>query len=168
MERTQAAIFLGHYAQRSLDESLIRDLHGAICADLLPGIAGTWRRTDVRVSQHEAPPTYQVPILMRDYCRDLNARIAAVGAIDDARIAELLAFAEGRLLSIHPFADFNGRTTRLLLGELLRRLGLPVIDPTPEPGADTKHYLSALAAADRADWAPLTAIWIDRFGRNNP
>ncbi len=167
VERTQASIFLGHYAERTLDESLIRDLHGAICSDLVPEIAGTWRRTDVRVSQHEAPPTYQVPILMRDFCRDLNARIAAVGATDDERIAELLAFAEGRLLSIHPFADFNGRTTRLLLAELLHRLGLPAIDPTPEAGNDTRNYLSALAAADRIDWAPLTAIWIERFGSNN-
>ena len=39
---------------------------------------------------------------------------------------EFLAFAEGRFLTVHPFADFNGRTVRLFLAELLRRLDLPV------------------------------------------
>jgi CRISPR-associated endonuclease/helicase Cas3 len=77
----------------------------------------------------------------------------------------MLAFAEGRLLSIHPFADFNGRATRLLLAELLRRLGLPAIDPTPAPGADTERYLAALSAADQANWAPLAAFWIERIAR---
>ncbi|MGH8524836.1 MAG: hypothetical protein ACREXY_11645, partial [Gammaproteobacteria bacterium] len=35
---------------------------------------------------------------------------------------EALAFAEGRLLSIHPFLDFNGRATRVWLREVIRRL----------------------------------------------
>ena len=165
VERTEAAIALAEYAERSVDEALIRHFHAGVCAGLLPEIAGEWRRINVRVSQHEAPPSFHVPILMRDYCRDLQTRIDAIATIDDVRLPELLAFAEGRLLSIHPFADFNGRTTRLLLAELLRRLGLPAIDPTPAPGADTERYLAALSAADRADWAPLAAIWIERFAR---
>ncbi len=167
VQRTQAAIALDEYADRLPDEALIRDLHTAICADLIPDIAGQWRRINVRVSHHQAPPGFQVPILMRDYCRELQARIDAVAATGDACLPELLAFAEGRLLSIHPFADFNGRATRLLLAELLRRLGLPAIDPTPAPGADTDRYLAALEAADRTDWEPLADIWIERFAEED-
>jgi CRISPR-associated endonuclease/helicase Cas3 len=115
------------------------------------------------VSQHEAPPFLYVPILMRDYCRDVQARIGAIADLGDRSIPELLAFAEGRLLTIHPFTDFNGRTSRLLLAELLRRLKLPALDPTPAAGDETSQYLTALAAADRADWGPLTAIWEKRL-----
>ena len=80
---------------------------------------------------------------------------------------EFLAFAEGRLLSVHPFEDFNGRTTRVLLAELLNRLRLPALDPTPDPGADTDQYLRALNAADRIDWQPLVAIWLARFAKES-
>lgn len=62
------------------------------------------------------------------------------GPLDES-ILESLAFAEGRLHWLHPFEDFNGRTSRVLLAELLRRLDLPDIDPTPDPGLATEHYL---------------------------
>lgn len=159
----EADIAEGRYAGRRIDEDLILEFHRRICADLVPQMAGRWRRVDVRVSHHEAPAYPSVPMLMRDYCLDLQTRLAALNGPLDERILESLAFAEGRLLWIHPFEDFNGRTTRVLLAELLRRLELPDIDPTPEPGEDTRRYLDALEAADHADWAPLMAIWRQRF-----
>ena len=79
------------------------------------------------------------------------------------RTLQCLAFAQGRLLWIHPFQDFNGRLTRVLLAELLQRLDMPALDPRPDPRPDTERYLQALKAADRADWGPLVAIWRGRF-----
>ncbi|WP_295449484.1 Fic family protein [uncultured Thiodictyon sp.] len=150
------------YDGRTLDEDLIREFHQRICGDLVPKIAGHWRQSNVQVGDHQAPTYPRLPTLMRDYCLDLQARIAALsGALDD-RIPEVLAFAEGRLLSIHPFSDFNGRTTRVLLAELLRRLAQPDSDPTPDPGAETERYLKALKAADRANWQPLIDLWLIR------
>ncbi len=102
-------------------------------------------------------------MLMRDYCRDLEARITALAGTLDERTLECLAFAEGRLLWIHPFEDFNGRVTRVFLAELLQRLDLPAVDPTPDPGRDTECYLQALQAADRTNWQPLVTIWRGRF-----
>jgi CRISPR-associated endonuclease/helicase Cas3 len=102
---------------------------------------------------------------MRDYCLDLQARLGALTGPTDDRIPEFLAFAEGRLLWIHPYADFNGRTTRVLLAELLRRLDQPALNPTPDPGIETDLYLQALKAADRADWQPLIDIWLARFDK---
>ena len=66
-------------------------------------------------------------------------------------------------LSIHPFQDFNGRTIRLFLLELLRRLDLPRVTLAPESEADRQTYFQALEAADRADWQPLIQIWQQRF-----
>lgn len=155
-------IALGEYAAAALDEDLILTLHRDIAEELVPSIGGEWRRKDVRISEHE-PPTYaRVPELLREYTRNLVARL------DNARedynlLLEALAFAEGQLLSIHPFEDFNGRVTRVFLSELLRRLDLPPIDPTPNAGPPTQRYLAALAAADRRDWRPLAMIWRERI-----
>ena len=75
----------------------------------------------------------------------------------------MLAFAEGRLLSIHPFRDFNGRVTRLFLPWLLRRLQLPPVDLVPADPPATQAYLAALRAADQRDWRPLASIWEQRL-----
>ena len=156
-------IWQGRFAERVLDEALILDLHRRICGELVPEIAGRWRRVNVSVGSHEAPSFVRVGPLMRDYVLDLQARSSKLGDALDHRLLEFLAFAEGRLLSIHPFRDFNGRTTRLLLAELLRRLRLPHVDPTPDSADERERYLMALKAADHADWQPLIVAWINRF-----
>ncbi|MGH8769150.1 MAG: hypothetical protein ACREVT_13370, partial [Burkholderiales bacterium] len=71
--------------------------------------------------------------------------------------------AEGRLLSIHPFLDFNGRATRVWLREVIRRLGLPPVQLAPSQAAETSDYLAALSAADHGDWRGLIAIWRSRI-----
>ena len=155
----------GRFSNRALGEDLILEFHQRICGDLVPGMAGRWRRADARVGDHEAPPHPHVPALMRDYCRDLEVRIAALAGTLDDRTLECLAFAEGQLLWIHPFEDFNGRLTRAFLAELLQRLDLPSLDRTLDPDLDTERYLQALQAADRADWGPLVTVWRGRFER---
>ncbi|MDA1277671.1 MAG: hypothetical protein O2960_27035 [Verrucomicrobia bacterium] len=66
-------------------------------------------------------------------------------------------------MSIHPFPDFNGRTIRLLLLELLRRLDLTRVTLAPESEAERELYFRALEAADQLDWQPLLRIWQQRF-----
>jgi hypothetical protein len=146
---------------RALDDQLVHDLHTAICAPVAPHLAG-WRRVGVTVGSHVAPPWPLVPILMRDYGRDLEARLAAQGLETTERLLETLAFAEGRLLRIHPFADYNGRVTRVFLRLVLRRLELPPVRLAP--GDDERgSYLAALAAGDRGDGTLLIGCWNTRF-----
>lgn len=76
---------------------------------------------------------------------------------------EFLAFAEGRFLSIHPFRDFNGRTIRVILAELLRRLDFPLVNLAPDNEEARALYFAALETADRCDWQPLIAIWSQRI-----
>ncbi len=102
-------------------------------------------------------------MLVRDYFADLNVRLAETSAGKETLLLETLAFAEGRLLFIHPFADFNGRTTRLLLAEILRRLELPPVELAPENDTARENYLRALEAADQLDWTPLTKLWQQRL-----
>jgi len=150
----------GRFDDRVLDDGLILDLQRRLCDELVPAFLG-WRRIDVMVGTHTAPEHFRVPMLMREYSRDLAARLEHAAA-DNALQLEALAFAEGRLLSIHPFADFNGRITRLFLRLMLRQLDLPGLDLLPSPAA-TDAYLAALAAGDRCDWRPLMAIWVQRL-----
>lgn len=150
----------GVFDAQPLDEHLIFELHQRLCGELTPQFAG-WRRRPVLVGTHTPPEPFEVPMLMRGYALDLTARLAASTAHDDL-LLEALAFAEGRLLSIHPFADFNGRATRLFLRLLLRRLDLPLVDLLPPPG-NAERYFEALRAGDRRHWAPLCAVWRQRF-----
>jgi len=153
------------YAARLLDESLLLDMHRGICGDLTPGWAGRFRDADVRVGEHHPPLPYRVPQFMRDYFSDLNTRLSALAGASDPLVLECLAFAEGRLLSIHPFTDFNGRATRLFLAELLRRLDLPTVELAPTQPFARAQYLSTLRAADQLDWQPLVKLWRERLGK---
>ena len=161
--RVQQDIAEGVFAARPLDESLLLDFHRAICGDLIPDWAGRFRIGEVKVGQHSPPPPHQVPLLVRDYTGSLQARLTAWSAGDESLLPETLAFAEGRLLFIHPFSDFNGRATRLWLAEILRREELPPVELVPTDEAARPRYLRALQAADRLDWSPLIALWQERL-----
>lgn len=163
VEQTQYAIRQGELDSCPLDERLLLDLHQRICGELTPGFAGRWRRQEVVVGQHHPPLPHIVAQAMRDYVLDLQARIKALPVEVNDHLLELLAFAEGRLLSIHPFTDFNGRTTRVFIDWLARHLELPDVDPTPDEGAATDQYLAALRAADQHNWQPLMMVWRERL-----
>ncbi len=151
------------HAARPLDEALILDYHRRLCSDLVPVIAGRWRSTEVQVGAHLPPPAWQVPMQMREFCADLAARVAHAPNWSADMLLELLVFAEGRLLYIHPFADFNGRLTRLFLIELLYRLELPIVDTAVSSDEERQEYFAALRAYDAGDPAPLAAVWRHRF-----
>lgn len=161
--RAEHAIASGIFAAQPLASDLLLQFHQDIAGDLVPEWAGRWRNAEIRVGLHHPPPPHRVPMLMRDYSEDLRIRLEnASGHMDDL-LLETLAFAEGRLLSVHPFTDFNGRVTRLFLRELLRRLELPPVDLAPADPAGETAYFAALHAGDQLDWRPLMTIWEQRF-----
>ncbi len=153
-------IATGGFSELPLDGDLLLHLHKSISGDLVPDWAGRWRTVAVKVGAHEPPAPHEVPVLIRLYADDLAARLAH---LDESTLLETLAFAEGRLLSIHPFFDFNGRVTRLWLREFLRRLELPPVDLVPTVPKDEPAYFTALRAGDALDWKPLAAIWRQRI-----
>jgi len=161
--KLEAAIFSGAFAEHPLDEELLLSFHRQICEDFVPSWAGRWRDVAVTVGRLEPPPPHALPVLMRNYTLDLQARWQDASASLSELTLEFLAFAEGRFLTIHPFKDFNGRTIRVILLELLRRLDLPRVElaPQTEPGRD--RYFTALESADQGNLQPLIAIWKDRF-----
>lgn len=66
----------------------------------------------------------KVPRAVDDFCEWLNKEIAYVDKTDIAACYRLSFEAHFRLVSIHPWVDDNGRTTRLVMNMIQRQLGL--------------------------------------------
>ena len=164
--RIQERIEAGDYAAAPLDENLIRTLHRDFCGDLVPDWAGQWRTIAVQVGRHDPPAPHLVSLQMREYSLDLQTRLAE--PIQFESLPDTLAFAEARLLTIHPFADFNGRLVRLWLWEILRRLKLPPVQLAPRDQAETEIYLEALRAGDQKNFQPLAQLWMQRLSTPPP
>ena len=66
----------------------------------------------------------KVPRAVVDFCKWLNDEIANIDKTDIAACYRLSFEAHFRLVTIHPWVDGNGRTTRLVMNMIQRQLGL--------------------------------------------
>lgn len=66
----------------------------------------------------------KVPKATADFCDWLNQALATIDRSDIAACYRLSFEAHFRLVTIHPWVDGNGRTTRLLMNMVQRQLGL--------------------------------------------
>ena len=129
--------------------SLILALH----REALAGIsvfAGNFRPAGVKIqgSRHEPPGAHLVPGLVEELCDYVNDNWESATPI------HLAAYVMWRLNWIHPFADGNGRTSRILSYVVLSiRAGfvLPGTPTIPDQIVDNRTpYFEALDAADDA------------------
>src|SRR3972149_2643163 len=168
VERVMASLLEQSPEELKITPEFIYKLHKDAFEELFPSWAGLYRDRDITVGTYNPPPYYEVPVLMRRYCDDVEFRLSSLGSKPPVTymLLETLAFAEGRLLSIHPFRDFNGRVTRMLLFALLYRLDPPPVPPVPDEKdpVEKEEYLKALSEADQMNWQPLVDIWRKRFG----
>ncbi len=65
----------------------------------------------------------KVPSKLAAFCEELNKRRTAIDADDDAAVYELSFWAHYELVTIHPWADGNGRMSRLLMNLLQMEFG---------------------------------------------
>jgi Fic family protein len=79
-----------------------------------PVVPGEWRDHDVKVGRHVPVSPGAIPRFMRRF----EARYSGLGSFESILAA---GPAHHRLLYIHPFADGNGRVTRLMSYATLRR-----------------------------------------------
>jgi Fic family protein len=112
--------------------------------------AGNYRPGGVAIegSRHEPAGAHLVPELIEDMCDYINDHWAASTPF------HLAAYAMWRLNWIHPFADGNGRTSRIVSYIVLSiRAGamLPGTPTIPDQIVDNREpYFDALEAADAA------------------
>ncbi len=83
----------------------------------------------------------KVPARLEAFCEELNKRRKAIDATDVTAIYDLSFWAHYELVSIHPWADGNGRTSRLLMNLLQWEFG---VLPTKVLKDDKAEYIQAL------------------------
>ena len=83
----------------------------------------------------------KVPQRLEAFCKELNARRKAIDPSDICAIYDLSFQAHFELVTIHPWADGNGRTCRLLMNLLQMEYGLL---PTKVLKEDKAEYIQAL------------------------
>ena len=83
----------------------------------------------------------KMPQRLEAFCKELNARRKSIDTTDIAAIYDLSFWAHFELVTIHPWADGNGRTCRLLMN--LLQMEYDVL-PTKVQKEDKAEYIQAL------------------------
>ncbi|KAM0732181.1 Protein adenylyltransferase Fic [Formica fusca] len=100
----------------------ILEIHRRVLGHVNPVEGGEFRRTQVYVGGHIPPGPDDIHYLMEEFVLWLNSEQAI--RMHPVRYA---ALAHYKLVHIHPFADGNGRTSRLLMNMILMRAGYPPV-----------------------------------------
>lgn len=139
-----------------LTDSTLRRIH----KEMFGGIwswAGSYRRSDKNIGV----PWAQIPLLVRQVCDNFKLRMSSERDDHDRLCVDL----HYQLVSIHPFANGNGRHARFCADRFVENLGgHPFLwgrSDLRSEGVTRKAYLTALKAADRGDLEPLV-----RFARS--
>jgi Fic-DOC domain mobile mystery protein B len=116
--------------------------------------AGTFRATEKNIGVDPA----QIGPGTMDLCADVQAQLEH----RTLPLDQIAATFHHRLVSIHPFANGNGRHARLMTDLLLTRNGGQRFtwgeDILTAEGTVRAGYIAALRAADAHDYAPLFAF----------
>jgi len=132
-----------------LDERFIREIH-SLLLDQIHAESGKFRAGNVELpgaAFEPALPT-DVPALVEELC----TRYPKGGSVHPILHA---SWVHAQFTMIHPFADGNGRTGRLLQDFTLIRRGLM---PVGIPPSDRDNYYAALELADTGSWDDLVEM----------
>lgn len=140
-----------------LDEGFVRDLHKRMFGRTWRW-AGQFRRTDKNIGVD----WLHVPVRLHDLLE--NVKVQFDSAIDP--LEQIVLRFHHRLVSIHAFANGNGRHARVMADLLMHRKGRMEFtwgrDTLVNAGDARSAYLTALRAADNHDYQPLFAFACDR------
>ena len=133
----------------SLSARFIRECHGLVAKDVLPS-AGAYRTINIELpgAPFDPPSPTSVPAFT-----DTLVEEFANGEQQHPIVRA--AWLHAQFTMIHPFADGNGRTGRLLQDFVLLSSGLMPVGIPPSMRDD---YYSALSSADNGNWSPLVEL----------
>ncbi|MGC2659121.1 MAG: Fic family protein [Bryobacteraceae bacterium] len=143
VDHYNAVLWMRELAEKTtpVNEDTVRELQRRIVARSQPEIGGIYSTLPRRIAGSPVifPNAAKIPGSMREYGEWLAKAGPAPAISFDAHF---------QLVAIHPFADGNGRTARLLMNLLLLREGYPPVAVRPE---DRKTYLDTLEHASMCD-----------------
>ena len=117
----RVADYLDRNPNAPLTEDVVRGLHKMVTDGIdYPGnVPGQYRARNVNAGDYQYPEHGRVPELMADFIRWFNT-----GAPKDWDLVVRAIVAHFFVVSIHPFADGNGRTSRAVESYLLYKSGV--------------------------------------------
>ncbi|MCY4465969.1 MAG: Fic family protein [Chloroflexi bacterium] len=136
----------------------LRSIHQLVLQNL-DHSAGSYRDGPVEItgSVYTPPAANLVPQQMEELGAYIQ-QITAPDLVEGGSPLVCAAAAHAWLAQIHPFADGNGRTARLLTNLLLMRRGYPICVIQQE---DRSRYIDALEESQAGDLTPLIALFIE-------
>lgn len=137
-----------------LDERTLKKIHRLILKNIDDGNAGTYRSINVRItgSQQEPPHFLQIANEMQEL---FNWYGQAKEKMHPVELAALFHF---KFVQIHPFADGNGRTARLLLNFILMGNSFPPAIVKAEMTQRLTYYRALETASVKGDLQPFIEL----------
>lgn len=137
-------------ATNTITERDILQIHALILQGIDRENAGRYRSVPVMISgsKHTPPPPYVVPEKMQEMMRFYNENRETMHPV------ELASEMHERLVYIHPFADGNGRTARLLMNLILLQNGYPIAILKGDTENRLKYYEALETASITGDKTP--------------
>ncbi|KAA3595859.1 MAG: Fic family protein [Calditrichaeota bacterium] len=122
--------------ETDFNESVLKQIHNLILRSIDRKNAGAYRNVQVQIvgSKHTPPQPFLLQQLMEDYFKFYEENKSSFHpVIFSAELHE-------RLVTIHPFIDGNGRTSRLVMNLILMRNGFPIANISGEKSERLEYY----------------------------
>lgn len=122
--------------REDLSRRTLLELHALILKSIDRDNAGSYRNVPVRISgsRHEPPQPFLLDKLMEDYFIHYRTQMGLMHPVI------LAAEMHERLVSIHPFIDGNGRTSRLVMNLILLRNGYTIANLKGDNNSRLAYY----------------------------
>lgn len=137
-----------------LNERAIFEIHNLILRTINDTYAGRYRNVRVRVlgSQYVFPNPYKISGLMKDFLKWYEE--------NKTRLHPVLLAAEihEKLVTIHPFVDGNGRTSRLVMNLILLQNGFPIVNISGDKNEKQKYYKALEQAQMKSNKIPFLKL----------
>lgn len=147
--------------KKDLSMQLILEWHKKLFQATKPDIAGKIRQHQVAISGSRFIPPSPVEVypLLREFFKWYEKNK------NKLHIVELAAIVHLKFVTIHPFADGNGRISRLIMNFVLNKYGWPLLDISYE---GRNSYYNALERAQVKKVESVFVLWfIKKYMKEN-
>lgn len=138
-------VFLDIIKQKDdLSLTVVKKWHKKLFVQTKPDIAGLLRDYNVGIggSRFTLPPSAAVKLLVDGFFKWYNTSKKKLNPVELAALVHL------KFVTIHPFGDGNGRTTRLMMNHVLNKFDYPLLDIDY---GDRYSYYNALEKSQTKD-----------------